>query len=172
MSNDRKEDIAAPAPGRVDLIDVHHLSAFETNYQLELDSISHDVAAYQRAFNEPVDAHKPLVDIWSLGAPEVHQGGHSVKVYVETRQDLYGRPRDVLVIQNGYHPIAPAGIQQTTTFELIGAADDDRHPAVALRMTHEDIKSKGPYQMQTLLSGVNPDRFRQMVASVKSGASK
>jgi hypothetical protein len=164
------ETTTTTAQNRAELTDIHLLSAFEANYKPELQSIQDDVGAYQRAFNEPVNAHKALVDVWSLGAPEVNIGGHSVRVWVENQPDLYGRPREVLVIQNGYHPTQD--IHQTTTFELIGAADDDKKPAVALRMTHEDIKSKGPYKMQTLLSRVNPDRFRQMVASVRSGTSK
>lgn len=167
--NDKQEKITMSAPNRVELKGIDRYSAFEVMFSDELVAIQQDIVAYQHAFGEELIALPVRVDVWKLGAPEVHIGGHSAKVWVEDRKDLYGRPQEVLVIQNGYNP--RPDISQTTTFELSMATARNEDHAVAMRMTHKTAKDK-PYEMKTLLPGVTPDRFRQMLDMVKSSTPK
>jgi len=156
------------------LLGFQALSRFEAQYAEELRSITGAIVAYQVAFGEGVDVPVVRVDVWKLGAGEVHQGGHSAELWVESRKDAYDRDMEVLVIRNGYRPVGYKDtIYQNTTFELsIGASENaDLAQAVGLMMRHEDRKA-GTFEVRTLLPSIDPSRFREMVASAKELAER
>ena len=173
MKNDEAQ--SQPNESKLEVTDVHALSRFESKYPLELQSIQGAVVAYQEAFNERVWANPVRVDVWKLGAGEVHQGGHTAQLWVETRNGTYG-DMDVLVIKDGYNPKyggADGQFRQVDTFELSTGGSDiaDHVQAVGLMVQHDEARG-GSYTIRTLIPSIEPVRFREMVASVKELADK
>lgn len=140
------------------------LWAFEEKFANELTTTRDAILAYRHAFGILGTSPAVRTNVWKLGAPEVHRGGHSAKVWIESRQDEGGRPMEVLIIENGYNP--SPDFSQRDIFEFSFGATEAPTKFVGLKATVTE-PGGSISEFRTLIPEITPDRLGEMIDFVK-----